>query len=61
MAEAESVPVTALQSEAGSGFGLYSVRERQALLQGSLNVQVLTPGARISIRLPVGCDNGYSE
>jgi hypothetical protein len=61
MADADAAPATALHSEAGSGFGLYSVRERLALLQGSLIVQVLTPGARIRIRLPVCCDNSCSE
>jgi signal transduction histidine kinase len=35
------------------GFGLYSVRERLALLDGSLSVQPLTPGSRISIQLPL--------
>jgi signal transduction histidine kinase len=61
LADADAAPATALHSEAGSGFGLYSVRERLALLQGSLSVQVLTPGARIRIRLPVCCDNSCSE
>jgi len=37
-----------------AGFGLYSLRERVALLGGSLSVEALAPGARVSIRLPAG-------
>ena len=36
-----------------AGFGLYSLRERVALLGGSLSVEALAPGTRVSIRLPV--------
>jgi len=36
----------------GQGFGLYSVRERLALLGGELRIESAAPGARLIVRLP---------
>lgn len=36
----------------GGRIGLYSVRERVALLGGPLDIASLAPGSRVSIRLP---------
>jgi signal transduction histidine kinase len=35
-----------------SGFGLYSIRERVALLDGSLDIDTGPQGTRVSIQLP---------
>ena len=40
----------------GGRFGLYSVRERIALLGGSLDIAPLAPGSRVTICLPQGSD-----
>jgi signal transduction histidine kinase len=49
-------PAPGAEGAAGPGqggrFGLYSVRERIALLGGRLDIAPLTPGSRVSIRLP---------
>jgi signal transduction histidine kinase len=51
---AEQVPGVEVAADSGQGgrFGLYSVRERIALLGGSLDIAPLAPGSRVSIRLP---------
>jgi signal transduction histidine kinase len=38
----------------GGRFGLYSVRERIALLGGRLDIAPLAPGSRLTVRLPPG-------
>ena len=44
----------------GGRFGLYSVRERIALLGGRLDIAPLTPGSRVTICLPQGSASGVS-
>jgi signal transduction histidine kinase len=50
----EPEPGGEVVAEPGQGgrFGLYSVRERIALLGGSLDITPLAPGSRVTIRLP---------
>jgi signal transduction histidine kinase len=50
----EPMPGGEVVVEPGQGgrFGLYSVRERIALLGGSLDISPLAPGSRVIIRLP---------
>jgi signal transduction histidine kinase len=41
-----------VNSPAAGGFGLYSIRERVALLDGSLRIDTGPHGTRVSIHLP---------
>ena len=52
------VPGAEVTADPGQGgrFGLYSVRERIALLGGSLDIAPLAPGSRVTICLPQGSD-----
>ena len=49
-------PAAAAQPGAGGGYGLFSVRERLALLGGDLSIESDAAGARVSVRAPFAPD-----
>ena len=49
-------PAAAAQPGAGGGYGLFSVRERLALLGGDLSSESDAAGARVSVRAPFAPD-----